>query len=194
MTSIPTPFQALRRTLLGHSDLPALRAGYLAVAALIASLLNLGIFGVIVAFGFILDYRRYKTSKIKPGLAMRAALRDNIFDLGLLSIALLASLSSSSGHAVILAGGIMRYQESIVRGFVLLAAKSTMLFRLLKRLEQGSTRFALSNVYRPLTVPELAAIGCLGIALLLPLSAFLLPSDLSNVDAALLKVFTPWRF
>jgi hypothetical protein len=187
------PFQKLAAM---HDELPAFRAGYLATVVLIAALLNLGVFAILIAFLMGMDLYKYKCAKgYSWRFAIRGTLRENLVDLVLFALALFATLAFHHGQGIILMSGFWRYQESLIKGVTLTVAKSVLLFRFIRIVrnfpEGALTKQALLRAWNPW---EVAGVVALCTMLLLPVSVFLLPPDISHLSATLTDVLVPWNW
>jgi hypothetical protein len=190
------PFPAMRKTFLEHAHIPAFKAGYLALAIVIAALLNLGVFALLLLLNIGLDFWKYRSGRgLRLRLALRATLRENLFDVALFCMALLASLTLHYGQVVVIVSGLLRYQESLVRGLLLICAKSHLLFRTIERFEKGCMTQKLNgaSIVKPWSVPEMLALSCVTLSLMLPLALLLLPPDVSVLPATLTTILTPWK-
>jgi hypothetical protein len=130
------------------------------------------VFALLLLLNIGLDFWKYRSGRgLRLRLALRATLRENLFDVALFCMALLASLTLHYGQVVVIVSGLLRYQESLVRGLLLICAKSHLLFRTIERFEKGCMTQKLNgaSIVKPWSVPEMLALSCVTLSLMLPL-------------------------
>lgn len=176
--------------------MPAFRAGYLATVVLIAALLNLGVFAILIGFLVVMDLYKYRALRgYSWHLALRGTLRENLLDLFLFSVALFATLAFHHGQGIILVSGLMRYQESLLKGLTVTVAKTLILFHVVRAFGDLSLpALPKSVVSRGWSAWETAGFLTLCSALLIPAALLLLPPDVSHLHATLGDVLLPWKW
>ena len=116
-----------------HDDLPAFHAGYLVLTLLVASLLNLGAFGLLIIAHMSLDLVKYREHHhFTWRRTFEGMMRESLVDIALLSIG--AVFSVYLHHTVGLASvsGLLRAELSVVRAAAMLVPKLKILHNMLK--------------------------------------------------------------
>jgi hypothetical protein len=154
-----------------HDDIPAFHAGYLLCTLLIAALLNIGMFAVLILLHCLLDIIKYRDHH---GLSWRKTFegmaRENLVDVTLLCTALaFAMYFHHSAGFLAGAGGVLRAEMSIVRGFFLLIPKFTILHNVLCVLANIQHYYATINprLGAALQPVERCYLLCLGVTIML---------------------------
>ena len=81
------PLSSVRHFAHVHDDLPAFHAGYLVLTILVASLLNLGVFGLLIIAHMALDYVKYREHHgFSWRRTMEGMVRESLVDIALLGV------------------------------------------------------------------------------------------------------------
>lgn len=196
MTHILTGFRMFARQ---HDGLPAFHAAYLVLTILVATLFNLGTFGLLILAHMVLDTVKYReVHRMNWPETVRATFRENLFDhtlfiLGfLIAVYLHHSLPGIAGVS-----GLLRSEITIARGLGTLLPKAEILqrflhviFHLRHHLTQNET--PIGERYTPTERFSVVLIGC-G-ALLLLLAPLILHVDGAQLLRIVQEELIPWRF
>lgn len=117
---------------LRHDDIPAFHAAYLALTVIIASLMTLGAFAVLIAAHMALDVVKYReVHGMRWKLVLRGVIRESLVDIVLLMIGFTSVVYLHHGVGLAAASGLLRFQEAILSGSILLVTKSKIFFDIL---------------------------------------------------------------
>ena len=148
-----------------HDDIPAFHAAYLALTVLIASLMTLGAFAVLIAAHMALDVVKYReVHGMRWGLVIRGVVRESLLDIVLLIIGFTSIVYLHYGVGLAAASGLLRFQEAILSGTILLATKSKIFFDFLTVISALPTHLRKIQVHpkKPWSAFECFLFGVLG--------------------------------
>lgn len=122
------PLSSVRHFAHVHDDLPAFHAGYLVLTILIASLLNLGVFGLLIIAHMALDYVKYREHH---GFSWRRTVegmvRESLLDIALLGVGVVFAVYLHHTVGLASLSGLLRAEMTVVRAAGMLVPKAKIL-------------------------------------------------------------------
>ncbi|TSC59396.1 MAG: hypothetical protein Greene041662_507 [Candidatus Peregrinibacteria bacterium Greene0416_62] len=116
-----------------HDELPAFHAAYLVITILSAALLSLGAFGALIVAHMALDYVKYRDKyHFTMRRTMEGMIRESLFDIALLLIALTFTVYFHHTMAVASVSGLLRSELTLVRALGTVVPKFLILNESLK--------------------------------------------------------------
>lgn len=99
-----------------HDELPAFHAAYLVITVLSAALFSLGAFGALIVAHMALDYVKYRDKHhFSIRRTIEGMIRESLFDIALLLIALTFTVYFHHTMAVASVSGLLRSELTLVR-------------------------------------------------------------------------------
>lgn len=188
-------FRAFANT---HDRSPAFHAAYLSITVIIAAMLNLGAFALLIAAHMALDTIKYReVHGLKWKYVLRGVVRENLIDIVLLALCFASMAYLHHGTGIIAASGLLRSQATLLKGIILVAAKSKILLDVLHVLSVLPAHMQHMAVHpkKPWTAFECFCFGVLGACMVLLLA--LLPMMTGISFAVLREAFVgqmvPWH-
>ena len=116
-----------------HDDLPAFHAGYLVLTLLVASLLNLGVFALLIVAHMSLDFVKYREHHgFTWKRTLEGMVRESLVDIALLAIALVFAVYLHHTVGLASLSGLLRAEMTVVRSAAMLVPKVKILHNFLK--------------------------------------------------------------
>ena len=181
-----------------HDDLPAFHAAYLVLTLLFAMLFNLGAFAVLIALHMMLDIIKYRDlHRLSVRQTITGTVRENLLDITLFAIGLVFAVYLHHTTGLMVVGGLVRAEETIVRALGLLIPKMKIMHNILwifttvaSHLHYIKPAFTLRW-----STAERIQIFFLVLSILMLASA---PAVLQTTHTTIAKIYAeelmPWRF
>jgi len=189
---------SLRLSAYYHDEAPAFHAGIIVLVILAALLGNFGLFLVLISAHAALDTVKYReVRKLSWGKTLQSVLRESLFDVMLLMLAINVWFYLQPDAGILASGGWERSLGTTVRGMGTLLLKIAILLRVLPALvhPQAYLRHKTFNPRSRLTAMELLCFAvCLGSCLALAYTPILLQGGLPTAIRLLATQLPPWRF
>lgn len=120
--------EAFRSFAHAHDELPAFRAAYIALAFLVAALLNLGAFAVLIAAHMMLDVFKYRdVHRLSWKLTVEGVLRESLVDVTLLVVGIVFAVYLHHSVWIASVSGLMRAELTVLRAMGMLLPKAKIL-------------------------------------------------------------------
>lgn len=191
-------FPSLRHFAHEHDDLPAFHAGYLVLTVIVAAMLHLGVFALLIAAHITLDLVKYREiHRLRWRHAIEGTLRECLFDVFLLMVALTSSVYLHHSIGIVAVSGVVRADLSLARLAGVFLPKFEILHRFLAvLLHVGEHMRTLhARVGRALTAGERLLLFLLVACLILLAGApAILGIPASDFFDSLAYEMIPWRF
>lgn len=126
MTKIKSKLQIFARAL---DEIPAIRAGHIALIILAAALLNLGAFAMLIVGHMCLDFIKHCDGKTSFRKAMQRTWHENIIDIALLVISFTIALYFHQTGGLVAISGLVRADVFLLQALVVFLPKAKILYR-----------------------------------------------------------------
>ncbi len=137
MRTLTSTLQIFARSL---DDIPAIRAGHIALIILAAALLNLGAFAVLITGHMCLDLIKHCDGKTSFAKAIQRTWHENIVDVALLVISFTIALYFHHTGGIVAISGLIRADVFLLQGLVVFLPKAKILYRSLHTIQTVQNR------------------------------------------------------
>ncbi|MDD5026239.1 MAG: hypothetical protein PHH13_02560 [Candidatus Peribacteraceae bacterium] len=180
-----------------HDELPSFHAGYLVLTLVVASLLNLGVFVVLIAAHMTLDFVKYR-ERYGYGLhlTVEGMVRESLVDFLLFFIALVFSVYLHPSVALVGVSSILRSEITVLEALGTVIPKTEILHRFFHVVAR--IRHYLGHAHPHLrqhwsSVDRMCFVGITFGVLLIIFAPVILHVGWSHVANILAEELIPWR-